>query len=61
MNKQMMGWVSLLVLVIAWIAIDSVEALGIHSAITGVIALGMLTIAGFVIRGLRKSPKADSE
>lgn len=61
MNKQMMGWVSLLVLVIAWIAIDRVETVGIHSAITGVIALGILTIAGFVIRGLRKSPKTDSE
>ena len=61
MNKQMMGWISLLILVIAWIAIDSVETVGIHSAITGVMALGILTIAGFVIRGLRKSPKADSE
>ncbi len=61
MNKQVIGWISLLILVIAFSAIGGVRMLGLDSAITGVLALGILMIAGFVIRGLRKSQSTEGE
>ncbi len=54
MDKQIIGWISLLIVVIATSAIGSIRMLGIDPAIAGVLALGLLMVAGFVIREVRK-------
>lgn len=55
MNKQVIGWISLVIIVIASSAIGSVRMFNFDPAITGVIALGILMLAGFAIRKIRSS------
>ena len=59
MSKQFVGWISVVLIVLAGIALNSVRTPGLGGALTGVLALVIFTAVGVLIRRLRQQQMSE--